>query len=62
MDLIAFARRIYAALAEYERRLDYDATSYLIDRIHALEQQVAELKNAKNNAAGMSANSLARAT
>ena len=62
MDLSAFLRRIYAALAEYERRLDYDATAYLIDRVHALELQVAELKSARNNAAEMSADSLARAT
>ena len=62
MDLSAFLRRIYAALAEYERRLDYDANAYLIDRVHALELQVAELKSARNNAAEMSADSLARAT
>ena len=44
MNVVRFVKKIYDAIAEYERRLDYDTTAYLLDRVNALEEDVAALR------------------
>ncbi len=65
MRFIAFAKKAYAALAEYERRLDYDPNAHLSDRVQTLEQEVAKIKRQTNDIAvssEISATNLAPAT
>lgn len=44
MNVVRFVKKVYDAIAEYERRLDYDTTAYLLDRVNALEEDVAALR------------------
>ena len=55
MNVGALARKVFAVLAEYERRQDFDAAAFLPDRVRALERDVAALRQRRPNGAAAAA-------
>ena len=44
MNIVHFCKQLYHAIGEYDRRLDYDTTAYLLDQVNALEKDINELR------------------